>query len=278
MKQEAINPISIVLVIFLLLESIHSHGIDISSCNPTGYENVIGCESIPSSIRKSGEITTLSNDFQTFEYEGETYRQLDLASYFFFRNRFIAHKLKVRHPFLLLSAAQTPLGSSVLEISRNSRFDFHIAIDKGPRKPRTALQADEKRLLEFRRELMCYTSASSQQIAFLISQFAESGQGYHVFKNNCNDFILLLLGKLCGPKAEQIAQFRLSNRLMSAGAYFSGPRKKAETPSPSLPVVYVPNASTRLHDLRRTLSGVEEITNALDANEEQATWPHHLLD
>jgi hypothetical protein len=242
-------------------------GIDDAVCRPTGFENVISCSSIPSVAQTTNNTITLQNNFQTFDWMGARFIQLDLASYLFFKNPVAAYGTQARHPFLLLATTKSPLGSDVLEVSANNRFGFHLAIDRGSYKPRTAQRARQKGIRGFKRERMCYTSATPKQIAAAITEFSESGKGYKLFKNNCYHFVLHMLERFCGQAKVRLARIRLFNLGMLVGSRMpQSPRQRLQSlePQPPIPVVFVPAESSKNNDSRQLLINVKEIMQVFE--------------
>lgn len=247
-------------------------------CRNTGFENVVACSSIPENAKLH---FPSKHGFHIFKWQNMKFRQLDLGTYLYFRNQALSLITRARHTYLLLANESLSLGSQVLEISTNSRFKFHIAIDQGPRKPRTAEQARSKNIKGFERNLMCYTSATPQQIATAIADFSESG-GYKLFKNNCRHFVLHVVSKLCGMNRVRVAKFLMFNIHMLVGEIYperlAVKSRRFNNTATQLPVVFVPVESTRENDKRYALSNAQEIHNVLDEGDHDYNHHSHRLN
>ena len=230
----------------------------ICQCLVTG---TISCTNLPSD--NNVIVRDLAFGMKEFEipFTGQVFRQIDLASYLFYSHRIPAHLTRIRHPYVLTANSNSMANSITWEIEWAKSYEFFIQVGELG-KPRTRAEAKWRRKLGFRRDMMCYSSATGDEMARLIQSFNARGLGYHTFTNNCEDFSVHLIEGLCGPEVAQRAKWILSNAIMKAGRAVT---VWEQTPRPQFPVVFYPAASHAGNDLRRQIDS-DGIANIYEGN------------
>jgi hypothetical protein len=224
-----------------------------ANCYFTRYDDVSACNDVP----RAGDTLSLPNGMTEFTYEGRHYHQIDLASYFFYTWSPAAFLTRIRHPYLITSTMKSPTGSLAWEIDWRKKWGFYVGIFES-HKPRTRDEAKAVHRKGFKRSLMCYSSATGEDMANILNDYNMQGIGYRTFLNSCHRITLYMLERLCGKQVAETARKSLFNIFNAIGTSFSKPR--INDPPIYFPYVLWPANSTKTLDLRREID-VRDIAN-----------------
>lgn len=227
------------------------------NCNSTGYRGVISCTNVPDGIK----LKELENGFKIFKgSDDRVYRQIDLASYLFYKTKIPAYLTRIRHPYILLADGKSAGGAAAIEVEMTKKHGFYVVVDKSARKPRQP-GAKRRHYLSVKRNLQCYTSASGNDIAQALMEFTKNNLYYRTFLNNCMHLITHLLKRLCGPQVARKARRKMFNLIMYLGSKFPQPKVKTKNP---FKFIYVPPTNETMGELR-PISSKGEIASVLKA-------------